>query len=465
MRLFSQHLDHSTWANPQLFQVVREGSFFLFFALCALLSSCAPYVNSAANNPVSLTASSIGSAGGTTVTFTAPLGSLYSTVTVDEGADFLSTNVCQGRSIFGLAGGAACSDGILASTIYRNAGSAPQLTQSQVVTTYAGSGSSATLPSSYREVPEISQDDDGFCNTDAINAGYCTVAGNAYYTTKVASISWSVHVGIPSGGLSNCGEPTSMASSTTLSAAKIADRITHCAQVNGSLATWSGVTYGNSSEGVWKIVTRNTPQGTCTATVNSCRPVEVWQDQRTGLLWSSLVAGSVASSGAGHAFDNWCRAAGNDESTTVVSGTPWPYTDPFGYCNNATYQNQTNPKSYCAETAIYGPALTRALATENWSTGVYDLSKGGMGATASSTSPGVKWHLPTIHDYELAEVDGIRYVMPDMGAMAPFFPNAFEWTASMVSSVRAYASTFSSDTGIVSTKMRNLSLPVRCVGR
>jgi hypothetical protein len=185
----------------------------------------------------------------------------------------------------------------------------------------------------------------------------------------------------------------------------------------GSLATWNGASAGNSGEGVWKLVTRNTPQGTCTSSVNSCRPVEVWQDQRTGLLWSSLVAGGYASTGGGQVADNWCRAAGNDQSTTVTSGTAWPTTDPVGYCNSGTYQNQTTPTSYCTEKAIYGPTLSPALATENWTTGVYDLAKGGMRAVGGTSSPGVRWRLPTIGDYKQADVNGIRHVMPDMGAM------------------------------------------------
>jgi hypothetical protein len=109
----------------------------------AILPGCTPSIN---NSAVSLTVSSIGSGGGTSVSYIAPLNFLFQNVTVEEGVDFLSTNICQGETIFGLSGTAACNNQILDSMLFRNAGSS-QLTQSQVVTTYAGSGSSPALPS------------------------------------------------------------------------------------------------------------------------------------------------------------------------------------------------------------------------------------------------------------------------------------------------------------------------------
>jgi hypothetical protein len=357
-----------------------------------------------------------------------------------------------------LTGTASCSSSSMDSNIFRNAGSSPQLTQSQEVTTYAGSGSSPTLPSNYREASDINQDDEGFCNADAVSAGQCTIAGQAYVTTQVTSITWAQH----ETGFSNCGEPVSMASTPSLSSAKIADRITHCSNVNGTSATWNGSSNGNSGEGVWKLVTRNTPQGTCNGTVNHCRPVEVWQDQRTGVLWSSLVAGSSATTtGGGASSDNWCRADGNDQWTSSPSGTPWPTSDPVGTCYDNVHQSQAAPTSYCLEKATYGPTLSPALGTENWTTGVYDLAKGGMGAVATTSSPAVRWRLPTIHDYEIAEADGIRHVMPDMGAMSP----GYEWSASVYSVSRASAWMFYGSLGLVDTIARANTEAVRCSGR
>jgi hypothetical protein len=365
-----------------------------------------------------------------------------------------SASICSGTTVRGVSGTAIClpSAKLLISSIFRSVGTS-QITQAQEVTTFAGSAGNS-LPTGFREIPYIENDDEGFCNADAVSAGTCTLAGNAYVTTPVISITWAQHVNIPAGGgLVNCG----------MSKPTIQDRITDCATQNQAtgLATWNGATNANSGEGIWKLVTRNTAQGTCSATVNSCRPVEVWKDQRTGLLWSSLVAGSSASSGGGQAADNWCLASGNSQSTSVTSGLPWPSTDPKGYCSGAN-QNQTSPTSYCAESALFGPSLSPALATENWTTGIYDLAKGGMGALASTTSPSVRWRLPTLHDYYLAEIDGIRFVMPDMGGMTT---NLFEWSSTIYSAGRDTAQVFGSEVAGGGGNTRNGNEAARCLGR
>lgn len=404
--------------------------FNVAFLASALFSGCVPHILSAAGVSsllaTSLTATSIGSGGGTSVTFTAPSGSAYSSVTVDLGLGFEANNICAQEIIFGLPGTASCST--MESNAFRNVGSA-QLTQGQEVSTYA----SSLLPANYRDIPDTTKDDDGYYNADAGCSSGCT---------SVTSISWLQHI-----GMSTCGT-----SQNTL-AARIAD----CLSQNPTVATWNGASNGNSGEGLWYLVTRNTPQGVCSATLNSCRPVEIWQDAHTGLIWSSLVSGSSASTGGGQATDNWCRAAGSDQSTSLG----WPASDPSGYCNSGSYQNQTTPTSYCAETATYGPALSPALATENWSTGVYDLAKGGMGAISSASQPSVRWRLPTIHDYNIAEADGIRHVMPDMGAMS----SGYEWSASLNSNDRNYAWIFYSYAGNVISYYRTNSSSVRCVGR
>jgi hypothetical protein len=82
-----------------------------------------------------------------------------------------------------------------------------------------------------------------------------------------------------------------------------------------------------------------------------------------------------------------------------------------------------------------------------------------MGANSATLK--VRWRLPTLHDYELAEVDGIRSVMPDMGA----FATNYEWSSSVNSSVRANAWVFYGTFGLVSRNNRLNHYVVRCVGR
>lgn len=154
-------------------------------------------------------------------------------------------------------------------------------------------------------------------------------------------------------------------SGSGLSPTTISDCITHCANENPSVATWNGQSNGNSGEAEWKLVTR----------LGASK--EVWQDQRTGLIWSSLVSTG----------DHWCKAV-------------------------------------------------------------------------ASSSPSVYWRLPTIGDYKQADVDGIRHVMPDMGANG-----TAEWSASLFSGSRNSAWNFYSIDGYVYGNTRNLSVAVRCVAR
>ena len=177
---------------------------------------------------------------------------------------------------------------------------------------------------------------------------------------------------------------------------------------------------------------------------------EVWQDQRTGLVWSSQVSTSA----------NWCTAAGNAQSN-----------DPWGYCDNATVSGGNNgtvyqphypsAESYCAETGTI-PAQTAeatgGVVTNGWS-GTYVAAKGGMGANSATIK--VQWRLPTIHDYEQAEVDGVRLIMPDMNA----FSNGYEWSASLDSNHRQNAWMFHGYDGLVSNFNRLATYAVRCVGR
>ena len=129
--------------------------------------------------------------------------------------------------------------------------------------------------SGYRAVPDINTDDDGETG-DSV--------------TYVNRSTW---------GSTTCG--------TTQST--IAARIADCATVFGANATWDGSVDGNAGQGVWKLVTRTGP-------VTSSMGQEVWQDERTGVLWSSLVSKAI----------NWCMASGNND----ITNNPTAETDPSG---------------------------------------------------------------------------------------------------------------------------------------
>jgi hypothetical protein len=483
--------------------------FFLLFPLeivclsALALSSCKTYVDGGTSATTitlaSLTANTIGR-GDDKVTFTAPSGTAYSTVTVDEGTQFLAPNVCSTATIFGLAGTATCAalggtcstpgtstvisvNELLQSNAYRNVGTT-QLTQEQEVTTYAGSGTNPALPINYREVSNIAFDDDGQTGTSATYA--------------------------PRPG-ANCG-----------TIGNIAARITNCN------TNWNGATSGMGGESVWNLVTRVAPNK------------EVWQDTRTGLLWSSKVGsakwclaagnmqpglvlrkytgtgnGTIDTTGnggtsaadevitvsmtgattftvsgtsggartAGGALGAYSDALSNKSNFTISAGTiPFINGDKFllessfvgNDCQSSTVApvqpglQPATPVSYCTE--VLAPALANDGNPGAWySTSTYDSSKGNLGA---NSSPGVKWRLPTIYDYEQANIDGIRLVMPDMGSGGAIRPSPdgslagnIEWTSSVVSVLRSQAWIFTSTNGSIGSNVRSTTFLVRCVGR
>jgi len=197
----------------------------------------------------------------------------------------------------------------------------------------------------------------------------------------------------------------------------VAGRVADCFLANSERSMWDGAVHGNAGQGLWKLVTYDGSH-------------EVWRDERTQLLWSDRLG-----------YANWCRASGNS------GGGPFGESDPSNYCDNSVNQNQVTPESWCAEASgIETPSE-------------YDAMKGGLRQTATSRSPSVIWRLPTIYDFKLAEVNGIRFVVPNIG-------DAF-WSATVNSGYRAGAWYFYGVNGYYDggAARDNSAVSVRCVGR
>jgi len=306
----------------------------------------------------------------TSVTVTPETSKLWNELTIDLGADFTASNICNGSTIFGRAGTATCGGSsekvfadLMVSTMYRDPATAQMSLSTETSTSSYASG--------YRDVPDVFSDDDGYdASSPVIKA------------TRPAI---------------TCG--------TTQ--ATIEARIADCLEKNATTATWDGATKGTSSEGTWKLVTR-------TATVK-----EVWRDERTGLLWSDRVGAY-----------SWCSASGNGQNSI---------------CNG-------NTLSVCAEASGLSPAISG----ENWGTGVYSATKGGMGAVATDFSPSVRWRLPTRNDWLQAEINGIRFVLKSMEDFS-------FWSASVASFARDNSWAFDGSVGSIYNSTGSNS--VRCVGR
>ena len=421
--------------------------------------------------------------------------------------DLVAGNIRTGITLFGVNGTLSFSH-LTASSALRDPGvkvipnltdlatTSAQLTLNNENTLYAGADLPTTGGYNYRDVPSMAVDDEGYYGT------------NCKYAPRPSS---------------NCGT----------SQATLALRIADCQTANPSSSSWNGSTQCNGGQGLWRLVAR------------SAANEEVWQDQRTGLLWSSIVNTAI----------NWCRATGNTELTpltfinsfnntagtlitgngtigalssgttsanetvtitftsataftvsgancgggaitggglTVTAGSTVTWSR-ANYCSFTLTQGSTNfavndrftlqsvqnsayscapsgplqpasPVSYCAEAAGLNAGVG-----DDWVTPIYMTAKGGLG---KNSTPGVRWRSPSIDDYKIADANGIRFVMPDMGIGGASRPSpdgsvagSAEWSSSVVSSSRFVAWYFDAGSGFVGGNFRSSTVGARCVGR
>lgn len=210
-------------------------------------------------------------------------------------------------------------------------------------------------------------------------------------------------------------------------------RMANCGDVFGSSAVWDGTTQGNAGQAKWKLVMR-------TGDLTNGKGREVWLDENTGLIWSSIVATNL----------NWCKASGNNN----IAGNSAQEDDVSNICDQAQNQNTSNSAvSACYEGlgfTLDDPGIDNA--------GKADLTK--------SSSLAVGWRLPTIYDYEIGEYNGIRFVLPDMGvALKNKIGSFFEWTATVNSNNKAEAWVVPAVLGGQVLLNRSNTARVRCIGR
>lgn len=129
---------------------------------------------------------------------------------------------------------------------------------------------------------------------------------------------------------------------------------------------------------------------------------EIWIDEKTGMLWSQILPRS-----------NWCAASGSSLYETDTVGI-----------NCAT---TGNGQSLCTNLNL-------------------------------AELPKVNWRLPTRHDFLQADIDGIRFVLPEG-------TDVF-WTATVSSDVekRNKAWTYSMAQGTLAAHLMNTNQLIRCIG-
>lgn len=217
----------------------------------------------------------------------------------------------------------------------------------------------------------------------------------------------------------------------------IVDRITDCQEKNGVTAAFDASKGGNpQGGGVWNLITRT----------SSSR--EVWQDSRTTLIWSDTLGDFTENNNQG--LFNWCLASGNTEE------------DSLGLeCRTRTEDSYNNLGiTLCAESSglqiVSGiHDTTDEMSISAWADTGSSIAdaKGNLSATSGSVS----WRLPTLLDWQQADRNGLRKVLPHL-------ENSF-WSATVSSSDRRNAWSFNGSAGSISETLRSEPLAVICVGQ
>lgn len=334
--------------------------------------------------------------------------------------NLIAANIAHGISIFGVLGtyrGPTSGLGAMNSNIHRDPAAIPW---SLIKGSSTDAGAAYPASGTIRSIPSIMKDDDGYRG------------GSVAYVDRTG---W---------GTNSCG------TSQLTVELRIADCTAH-PQI-GAQAVWVGESSGNAGQSTWKLVTRTGNHHI------SGRSREVWRDERMGLLWSGLLSGVADNKiggigGGGTSSDgkyiNWCKSSGSN----FIAGNPAAEDDPINHCDNSSYQNTSGDAiSACFE----GAGFTNIDTISNV------IDSGGKAGLGMSSTPAVSWRLPTLYDYQQASIDGIRFVLAEMG------PNSWsdEWTATIRSENRDYAWMFEGQTGSFEMSSRNYnSYGVRCVGR
>lgn len=322
-------------------------------------------------------------------------------------------NIKAGVTIFGITGKFR-GEGSWKSGAHRDSVSNP-LSLSDESFVYAGTGDKdAGFPDGYREIPLTEFDDEGTYSSTMFQVDR---TGWGDLTCGLEKDNFDNNVILPPG----------------FSAWTVRARIANCGSVFGSSSVWDGALFGNAGQSKWKLVLR-------TGNVASGKGRELWLDENTGMLWSSLVSTSI----------NWCKASGSNN----IGGNSAAENDTFDICDNSSYQS------------VAGNAVSACFEGTGFTVTDSSIDSGGKGGLSQASALPVGWRLPTLYDYEVAEYNGIRFVLPDMGAAIKATSGSFfEWTATTDSNNKKQAWAIASIPGGHGLIDRSMTARARCIGR
>lgn len=177
--------------------------------------------------------------------------------------------------------------------------------------------------------------------------------------------------------------------------ATIQDKIDDCATNNPGMNTYNGLELGQAAEGKWTLVRKN-------------GSIEVWRDEKTRLLWSSIVANNI----------NWFKASGSNDSNLgyAMQGTDCG----GGDCQTTPSITQTCPAAFSLD-----------------------------------SFSGTIWKLPSVDDFRIAFVNGyIKVMSQDFDA----------WTSTSATYPKSEAWYVHSSGGTINQAARAQEKDVICVG-
>ncbi len=432
--------------------------------------------------------------------------------------NLLVGNIRNGVNIFGTVGTfAGAFDESMASSAYRNPGSIPvanhldnqslsdQITLKDENTTYAGDDLPTTGGLNYRDIPDQAKDDEGYLGTSCKYAPRPTIdcgTGDATLDARIA----------------DCAAANPTASTW--------DGAVQC---NGGEGTWRLVTRDGANKEVWRDErTKLIWSSAVSTSTNWCRasgniqlaPVTYSTSHNNAAgtpMTGNGTIGNITGGGSslsetititftgpttftvtGTGGAGGCQGGSIVGGLTATPGTTATYSD-AGFCSFTITQGTVNfanndkfiiastkaqnpsgmscapsgplqpatPISYCAE----GPGFDDGAIGETWTVpATYMAAKGRLGR---NSTPSVAWRLPTINDYKSADVNGIRFVLPDMGIAGTSRPTIdaspgssnYEWSASVYSAYRNNSWVFAGYNGGVNGNPRSNTNVARCVGR
>jgi hypothetical protein len=176
-------------------------------------------------------------------------------------------------------------------------------------------------------------------------------------------------------------------------------RIADCATINGLWSFYDGKKYGQDGEGDWKLV----------SVLGAGPKFEVWRDERTKLLWSDKSTNEY----------NWYQAAGYSKpdaiSKTETEFLSSPGTAIPEYLPDHTFIMQpASPVSVCIDADVLNHGEGTSGYTYVGPPGETGNDTTGYSFKGNIISTQATWRLPTRSDWLLAEVNGIRKVLPNM---------------------------------------------------